>query len=71
MILRFVLAADVATVALACLVFAAFGWVLGYGHRGLVEWGRRLGVVARHEFGRWRRLRRLKPKRRNWLGAWS
>jgi hypothetical protein len=62
MILRFVLAADVATVALACLVFAAFGWVLGYAHRELVAWG-----VTRARLLAWRR----KHRRRDWRGVWS
>lgn len=60
MILRFVLAADFGTVALACLVFAAFGWFLGYGHRELIAWG-----VTRGRLLAWRR----KHRRRHWRGV--
>jgi hypothetical protein len=71
---------------------AGWGWLVGYAHRDLVEWGRRAGRLLA-----WRRKYRarnpltcvlraysglftdidhlcatghLRPKRRDWRGAW-
>jgi hypothetical protein len=38
-VLRFVVFADVATVAGIALTAAVCGWVLGYAHRSLIGWG--------------------------------
>jgi hypothetical protein len=33
------LVATLATMAVACFVFLAAGWALGYLHKSLIEWG--------------------------------
>lgn len=43
----FLLTATLANVAAVGLGGAVCGWVLGYAHRGLVEWGRAYGRLAR------------------------
>lgn len=49
------------TMAAVALVGAACGWVLGYAHRGIVEWGRRhaLRRLASTYRGLWADYERL------------
>lgn len=37
---------EAGTLAAAALAGVAGGWLIGYAHRGLVEWGRTLGKLA-------------------------